>query len=69
VVHSEGKDEERVVPILRFQDGSPHLCRLRTALFWPRGKLSFVLTTCRVFMGFGKPSSSGTILLNRPSLL
>jgi hypothetical protein len=26
VVHSEGKDEERVVAILRFQGGSPRLC-------------------------------------------
>jgi hypothetical protein len=36
VVHMEGKDEERVVAILRFLDGSPHLCQLRTTSFWPR---------------------------------
>jgi hypothetical protein len=34
VEHSEGKDEERVVAILRFKGGSPCLCQLRTALFW-----------------------------------
>jgi hypothetical protein len=33
VEHSEGKDEERVVAILRFQAGSLHLNRLRTASF------------------------------------
>jgi hypothetical protein len=33
VVHSEGKDEERDVAILRLQGGSPHLCQLRTASF------------------------------------
>jgi hypothetical protein len=33
-VHSEGKGGERATTILRFQGGSPCLCRLRTALFW-----------------------------------
>jgi hypothetical protein len=32
-VHSEGKDEEWAVAILRFRDGSPRLCRLRTMSF------------------------------------
>jgi hypothetical protein len=36
VVHSELKDEERVVAIMRFQGGSPCLCQLRTASFWPQ---------------------------------
>jgi hypothetical protein len=31
--HSEGKGGKTVVAILRFQGGSPRLCRLRTALF------------------------------------
>jgi hypothetical protein len=31
--HSEGKDEERVVAISRFQGCSPHLCRLSTMPF------------------------------------
>jgi hypothetical protein len=30
VEHSEGKDEESVVAILRFLCDSPHLCRLST---------------------------------------
>jgi hypothetical protein len=36
VEHSEGKGGEKVVAILRFQGGSPHLCQLRTVLFWSR---------------------------------
>jgi hypothetical protein len=35
VEHSEGKGGESVVPITRFLCGSPRLCRLRTASFWP----------------------------------
>jgi hypothetical protein len=35
VEHSKGKGGERAVAILRFQCGSRHLCRLRTALFGP----------------------------------
>jgi hypothetical protein len=35
VEHLEGKGGEQVVPILRFQGGSPYLCRLRTASLWP----------------------------------
>jgi hypothetical protein len=37
---------ERVMAILMFQGGSPHLCRLMTVSFGPDGKLSFVLTAC-----------------------
>jgi hypothetical protein len=36
VEHSEGKGGESVVAIPMFLCGSPHLCRLRTTLFWPR---------------------------------
>jgi hypothetical protein len=36
VQHSKGKGREMVVAILRFQGGSPHLCRLRTMSFWPQ---------------------------------
>jgi hypothetical protein len=68
--HSEGKDGESVVAILRFPCGSPHTCRLRTALFWPRWQaLSCVLTTCQVFMGPGKPSSHVNASLNRTPCL
>jgi hypothetical protein len=34
VEHSVGKDEVRVMAILRFEGGSPRLCQLRTASFW-----------------------------------
>jgi hypothetical protein len=34
VDHSEGKGGERVMAILRFHDGSPRLCQLRTMSFW-----------------------------------
>jgi hypothetical protein len=33
VEHSEGKDGESVVSILRFLCGSPHPCQLRTMSF------------------------------------
>jgi hypothetical protein len=36
VEHSEGKGGESAVAIPMFLCGSPHLCRLRTTLFWPR---------------------------------
>jgi hypothetical protein len=36
VDHSEGMGGERVMAILRFHDGSPRLCQLRTVSFWPR---------------------------------
>jgi hypothetical protein len=35
VDHSKGKGGERDVAIPRFQCGSPCLCQLRTASFWP----------------------------------
>jgi hypothetical protein len=44
VEHSEGKDGESDVAILRFLWGSPHPCRLRTMPFWP-GKPSSHVTT------------------------
>jgi hypothetical protein len=52
VEHSEGKGRESAMAILRFLCGSPHLCRLRTAPFWPRWQpLSCVLTACQVLWG------------------
>jgi hypothetical protein len=58
VEHSEGRDGESVVAILRFLCGSPCPCWLRTTPFWPRWQvLSCVLTVCRVFMGPDKLSS------------
>jgi hypothetical protein len=36
--HSEGKDGESVVDILRFLCGSPRLCRLRTEGLVPESK-------------------------------
>jgi hypothetical protein len=38
VEHSEGKGWERVVAIPMFERGTPRMCRLRTASFWPRWK-------------------------------
>jgi hypothetical protein len=38
VEHSEGKDEDSVVAILRFLCGSSHLCRLRTEGLVPVSK-------------------------------
>jgi hypothetical protein len=68
--HSEGKGWESDVVILRFLCSSPRLCRLRTASFWPRWQaLSCVLTTCQVFMGSGKPSSTITTSSNRTPCL
>jgi hypothetical protein len=58
VEHSEGKGGESDVAIPWFLYGSSHPCRLRTTSFWPRWQvLSYVLTTCRAFMGPDKPSS------------
>jgi hypothetical protein len=69
VVHMEGKDEERAVAILRFLDGSPHLCRLRTTSFWPRWQ-AMICTDCMLgFMRPDKTSSPVTTLSNRTSLL
>jgi hypothetical protein len=69
VEHPEGKDEERVVTILRFIGGSPHLCRLRTVLFWPRWQALICTDHLSGFMGADKPSSPVTTLSNHPSLL
>jgi hypothetical protein len=65
VDHLEGKDEKRVVAIMRFQGGSPRLCQLRTTLFCPRWQ--FLICTGRMsdFMGSDKPSSPVTTLSNR----
>jgi hypothetical protein len=61
VEHSKGKDGESDVAILRFLCGSTRPCWLRTTPFWPRWQtLSCVLTTCRGFMGLGKPGISLT---------
>jgi hypothetical protein len=68
-VHSEGKDEERVVTIPRFQGGSPRLCQLRTVLLWSRWQALICTGHMSGFIGHGKPSSPGTTLSNRPSLL
>jgi hypothetical protein len=69
VEHSEGKGRERAVVILRFQGGSPHLCRLGTVLFWPRWQALTCTDRESGFMRPDKPSSQVTTLLNRPSLL
>jgi hypothetical protein len=69
VDHSEGKGGERVMAILRFQGGSPHLCRLRTTSFWPQ-RTSFDLYWPNVrFMGPSKPSSPVTTVSNYTSQL
>jgi hypothetical protein len=66
VEHSKGNDGESAVAILRFLCGSPRSCRLRTVLFWSQWQaLSCVLTTNRVFLGPGTPSSPVTTLPNR----
>jgi hypothetical protein len=57
------------VAILRFLSRSPHLCRFRTGRFCPDGKPWFILATCQVFLGPGKPSSPITTLSNCHSLL
>jgi hypothetical protein len=57
------------VEILRFQDGSPHLCRLRTTSVEPDGQALICTAHMLSFMGPGKPSSLVTTLLNRTSLL
>jgi hypothetical protein len=69
VQHSEGKGGEWAVEILRFQDGSPHLCRLRTTSVEPDGQALICTAHMSSFMGPGKPSSLVTTLLNRTSLL
>jgi hypothetical protein len=66
VEHSEGKDGESIVAILRFLCGCTHPCRLRTVPFWPWWQaLSCVRTTCSVFMRPSKPSCHVTTSPNR----
>jgi hypothetical protein len=70
VEHSEGKSGESAVAILRFLCGSPHPCRLRTALFWPRWQaLSCVLTACRILWGPISRVAFVTNMSNHTSLL
>jgi hypothetical protein len=70
VEHSEGKGGESVVPILRFLCGIPHLCQLRTVLFWCRWQaLSCVLIAYQVLWGPISRVAFVTSLLNRTSLL
>jgi hypothetical protein len=69
-VHSEGKGEESVMAILRFQGYSPHLCRLRTASCWSQWQaLSCVLTACWVLWGPISRVAFLTTMSNRASLL
>jgi hypothetical protein len=66
----KGRARESVVAIPRFLCGSPHLCQLRTASFWPRWQaLSCVLTACRVLWGPVSRVAFVTTLSNRTSLL
>jgi hypothetical protein len=69
VDHSEGKGGERIVAILRLQDGSPRLCRLRTMSFWPQWQALICTDHLPGFIGLDKPSSPVTTLSNHPSLL
>jgi hypothetical protein len=70
VEYSEGKGRESVVAIPMFLCGSPRLCRLRTASFWPRWQaLSYVLTACRVLWGPISRVAFVTSMSNRTSLL
>ncbi len=57
MVHSEGKDEERIVAILRLQGGSPHLCQLRITSFWLWWQVLICTDRMSGFMGPDKPSS------------
>jgi hypothetical protein len=53
VEHSEGKGGERAVAIPKFQGGNPHICRLRTTLFWPGGQGLSCTDHMSGFMGPG----------------
>jgi hypothetical protein len=55
--------------IPRFQGGSPHLCRLRTTLFWPRWQDLICTDPMLGFMGPNEPSSPVTTLSNRTPAL
>jgi hypothetical protein len=70
VEHTEGTGEKSVVATLIFLCGSPHLCRLRTVMFWPRWQaLSCILTACRVLWDPISRVAFVTTLSNRTSLL
>jgi hypothetical protein len=70
VEHSEGKDGESAVAIMRFLCGSPRPCRLKTVPFWSRWQaLSCVLTACRVLWVPISRVIFVTTMLNRTSLL
>jgi hypothetical protein len=62
--HLEGKGGERVVALPRFQGGSTHLCRLKTASFWPQWQALICTGRTSGFMGSDKPSSLVTTLSN-----
>jgi hypothetical protein len=67
--HSEGKDEERGVAILRFLCGSPCLCWLMTASFWPWWQALIYTDHLSGFMGLGKPKPSNYFVeLSLPTL-
>jgi hypothetical protein len=66
---SKGKGWETTVAIPRFQGGSPCLCWLRTASFWPRWQALICTGHLSSFMGPGKPTIPVTTLSNRTSLL
>jgi hypothetical protein len=68
VEHLEGKSGERDAAILRFQGGSPRLCRLRTTSFWLRWQVLIRTDHISGFMGLGTPSSPVTTLSNHTSL-
>jgi hypothetical protein len=57
------------VAILKFQGGSPRLCRLRTTSFWPWWQALFCTGCMSGFMGPDKPGSPVVTLLNCTSLL
>jgi hypothetical protein len=69
VEHSEEKDGKKVVAILRFQGGSPRLCRLSTTPVRPRWTSLIYIDRMSGFMGTGKLSIPVTTLSNCTSLL
>jgi hypothetical protein len=69
VEHLEWKGGERAMAIPRFQGGSPRLCRLRTASFWPRWQALTCTNHMSGFIGLDKSSSLVTTVSNHTSLL
>jgi hypothetical protein len=70
VKQSEGRGEESVVAILRFQCGSPRPCQLRSKSFWPRWQaLICLLTACQVLWGLIRRVAFVTTMSNHTSLL